>query len=697
MSTAAKSNTDTRIVGNYIILHKIGHGSFATVYKAKHKDTQQTVAIKSVLKSRLTKKLLENLESEISILTSIRHRHIVGLIECQKTESHIYLVMEYCSLGDLSVYIKEIRGSKATRGSAGGLPENVVRHFLKQLANALQFLRSKNLVHRDIKPQNLLLIPSSDPHALPILKVADFGFARFLPNASLAETLCGSPLYMGPEILSHQKYDAKADLWSVGSVLYEMITGKTPFRAENHLDLLKKIQDNNDRIHFPDEKDERIVIGSDLKDLIRKLLKKSPTERLSFEEFFIHPAVLQQEPLHTSISSPTVQMHRSRPNSRLVEVSNKAYEPPPFAINRHTSIERRWSTPRRLVSNENISPLYSGNRTANVESSSPSELHKSGTYAKRDEEDMLRGYVVVDRNSIQTNQFADALDALPRNGRRTSAINISKTNAMNIPYQHTPSTPPFVRERKVSTGTGASALAKAISMASVRLFGTSIPSPPKDQPHLIGSPRGFIPEEMNVDRLEDDTIQEIENLACMAHSVAKYGDQKYELFMNNKGDISGEEAVVLYIKALALLEKGLHIAQHYWEEQENDESERKNILRLNDAVQWMRDRFNECLDKAETVKRDGQTVDSGVEKLLYDRALEMSRAAAVHELVGENLTGCEQDYQTAIWMLDAILQVRPKGDTTIDEDDRCIVNNFIHSIRHRISKLRKKMEVSERI
>lgn len=203
-------------------------------------------------------------------------------------------------------------------------------------------------MHRDIKPQNLLLVQSSNEDELPTLKVADFGFARFLPGANLADTLCGSPLYMGPEILSYKKYDAKADLWSVGAVLYEMVTGRPPFRAQNHIELLKKIQENNDQIHFPDERNHDIIIGSDLKDLIRKLLRKNPVERMSFEEFFNHPAVVKQPLQQISIQ----RRSSSRPNSTTLQhsqppttSSSNSYEPPPFA-QRHSSNnnqQRRYS------------------------------------------------------------------------------------------------------------------------------------------------------------------------------------------------------------------------------------------------------------------------------------------------------------------------------------------------------------------
>ncbi|CAO0790614.1 unnamed protein product [Mucor circinelloides] len=757
-SPHTSSDKKIETVGDYQIQNRIGQGSFAVVYKAQHKDTHKTVAIKCVKRSKLTKKLLENLESEISILTAIRHDNIVGLIECQKTDAHIYLVMEYCSMGDLSHYIKEVRSNKALKGPAGGLPESVVRHFLKQLANALLFLRSQNLIHRDIKPQNLLLTPSNTPNDdLPVLKVADFGFARILPNASLADTLCGSPLYMGPEILSYKKYDAKADLWSVGAVLYEMVTGRPPFRAQNHIELLKKIQENNDKIQFPDERHSDIVIGSDLKDLIRKLLKKNPVERASFEEFFSHPAVVLQQPqlIHRRAS---VQVQRS--SSKTIQsqsaptqhqrLKTGSYEPPPFAqISSSKPDQRRWSsTNMRTKSPDAISPLYSPNRPTKSENRdqqqpwtplSPSQpsgsLIHSGTKrqgsAKKEEEDMLQEYVVLDLRSIETNQFADELKATPPRSTPLSERRLSKSpssaatsHAVNIPTTTSstsgnisPSSSPFIRERKSSTGSSAgSALAKAISKASVRLFGTSMPSPPKEPHHLVGSPHGFMSSSSHDQQHRhhhqptNHTIKRIEGMACMAHAVAKYGDQKYELLQNSNnasGDMKtlSDETSALFLKALALIEVGLSVAQQYWCSDLidiEDEEERKLVAgRLYDAVQWMREKFNESLERAESIETDmnaSANVNNSafVDKLLYDRALEMSRAAAVHELVGENITECEQDYQTAIWMLEAIYQVRPKGEMAIDENDRLIITKFINSIRHRITVLRKKM-VSERV
>ena len=152
-----------------------------------------------------------------------------------------------------------------------------------------------------MQPATSAELADGHPLGIPVLKVADFGFARILPAAAMAETLCGSPLYMAPEILRYEKYDATADLWSVGAVLFEMTCGKPPFRASNHVELLRKIEKGEDRIKFPDESksstpttgDKGAIdppapepVSLDIKTLIRGLLKRKPVDRMSFDNFF---------------------------------------------------------------------------------------------------------------------------------------------------------------------------------------------------------------------------------------------------------------------------------------------------------------------------------------------------------------------------------------------------------------------------
>ncbi|OQE74312.1 hypothetical protein PENNAL_c0080G10416 [Penicillium nalgiovense] len=347
-------------IGRYTRLDEIGRGSFATVYQGVHTKSKTYVAIKSVNLSKLNKKLKENLSSEIDILKGLHHPHIVALIDCHESTSHIHLVMEYCALGDLSLFIKRrdtLGSHKYTRDMiakypnppGGSLNEVVTRHFLKQLSSALKFLRDRNLIHRDIKPQNLLLCPSPSSYrsghaqvmpykgsddsyepttgleSLPMLKIADFGFARSLPATSLAETLCGSPLYMAPEILRYEKYDAKADLWSVGTVLYEMVVGRPPFRATNHVELLRKIEKGEDRIRFPEDN----PASDDIKRLIRGLLKRNPVERLNFPEFFNNNVINDPIPGLLADDAPGPPPQSPRPRQLVAKAEESPYDTGP--------------------------------------------------------------------------------------------------------------------------------------------------------------------------------------------------------------------------------------------------------------------------------------------------------------------------------------------------------------------------------
>lgn len=343
MSFPQDQEQRVKVVAGYALQQRLGSGSFATVYKGirvkpqqqpqqpvfdddendssssstqrqdkqEHKDNfnsqkqpPSTVAIKAIARTseKLTKKVLQNLEIEISILRTYRHPNIVCMHDVQKTDRHFYLLLEYCGGGDVQHLIRSRQ--------KGRLSERLTRRLMRDLANGLRFLWGQELIHRDIKPQNLLLtgpLPMEelaenpliagksgdggtstsmsrsihdDPNLGFSLKIADFGFARHLQTASLAETLCGSPLYMAPEILQHHRYDAKADLWSVGTVLFEMIAGRPPFNGENHIDLLRNIQRKAVRLP-PDVRVSKACVN-----LLRLLLNRNPLSRAGFKEFF---------------------------------------------------------------------------------------------------------------------------------------------------------------------------------------------------------------------------------------------------------------------------------------------------------------------------------------------------------------------------------------------------------------------------
>lgn len=222
----------------------IGHGAFAVVYKGRLKSApNNVVAIKAITKKNLAKS--QNLlGKEIKILkelTELHHENLVALMDCKETPHHVYLVMEYCNGGDLADYLN----------AKGTLSEDTIKGFLRQLAGAMVAMNSKGIVHRDLKPQNILLAHSGktrNPHPSDIvLKIADFGFARFLQDGVMAATLCGSPMYMAPEVIMSLQYDAKADLWSLGTIVFQCLTGKAPFQAQTP-QALKQFYEKNAKL-----------------------------------------------------------------------------------------------------------------------------------------------------------------------------------------------------------------------------------------------------------------------------------------------------------------------------------------------------------------------------------------------------------------------------------------------------------------
>lgn len=256
---------------HYVITEKLGQGTYATVYKAfKKGNTRDVVAIKCIQKSSLSKTSTENLLTEIELLKKLDHEHIVKLKDFVWNDQYIFLIMEYCSGGDLSRFIHSRRG----------LPEPIAKKFLQQLALALQFLNVNNIAHMDLKPQNLLL---SDPQN-PVLKLADFGFAQYLHSGEETKTLRGSPLYMAPEMICSLKYDARVDLWSVGVILYEALFGVAPFASGSFAELETKI-----RSSAPIELPVGTKVSQDCQDLMLALLQRDPMDRISFEDFFAHP------------------------------------------------------------------------------------------------------------------------------------------------------------------------------------------------------------------------------------------------------------------------------------------------------------------------------------------------------------------------------------------------------------------------
>ncbi|KAK8565634.1 hypothetical protein V6N12_059190 [Hibiscus sabdariffa] len=312
--------SQARLVGDYILGPRIGSGSFAVVWRSRHRQHGFEVAVKEIDKKLLSSKVSENLLKEISILSTINHPNIIQLFESIETEDRIFLVLEYCDGGDLAAYINQ----------HGKVSEEIARHFMRHLAAGLQVLQEKHLIHRDLKPQNLLL---STKGATPQLKIGDFGFARSLTPEDLAATLCGSPLYMAPEIIQNKKYDAKADLWSVGAILFQLVTGKPPFNGNNQLQLFQNILRSTE-LQFPEGALQEL--HPDCVDLCRSLLRHNPVERLTFREFFNHKF------LGVASKRVDVELNTSHLQSEsMVEQFNSSGKKSPLPSGDHMEASRR--------------------------------------------------------------------------------------------------------------------------------------------------------------------------------------------------------------------------------------------------------------------------------------------------------------------------------------------------------------------
>lgn len=272
----ASPSNKIKMFGDYMATKVVGAGSFTEVWKARHTLHGNQVAIKDVDLQKLNKHLRDCLDCEIKFLRSVNHPNIIRLLETIEDGDHLFLVLEYCAGGNLAAYIQRY----------GRVQEQIARNFMRQLGAGLEVLHAHHVIHRDLKPENLLLSTHEDD---AVLKIADFGLCRYLSPDEQARIVCGSPLYMAPEVLQFQEYDSKVDMWSTGAILFELLNGHPPFYGRSNCQLLQNIK-NCTILPFPE------VILSDLHpdciDICTKLLCQNPGKRLSTEEFLKHKFLL---------------------------------------------------------------------------------------------------------------------------------------------------------------------------------------------------------------------------------------------------------------------------------------------------------------------------------------------------------------------------------------------------------------------
>mmetsp|Transcript_24597 Transcript_24597/g.53253 ORF Transcript_24597/g.53253 Transcript_24597/m.53253 type:complete len:359 (+) Transcript_24597:129-1205(+) len=268
MDEAAKAGTRWTLE-DFEVGKPLGRGKFGKVYLARERRTKYIVALKVLSKSQLLKSGVEHqLRREIEIQAHLRHRHILRMYGYFYDNKNIYLILEYSPGGELY--------KKLT--AKGRFSERTAARFISDLSMAMKYCHSKHVIHRDIKPENLLLGARND------VKIADFGWSVHAPT-SRRNTLCGTLDYLPPEMVEGREHDEQVDTWALGVLLYEFLVGQPPFETESHSATYRRIQRVD--IRWPNGMQE------DAKDLISKLLKKDPRQRLPLECIPRHPFVLR--------------------------------------------------------------------------------------------------------------------------------------------------------------------------------------------------------------------------------------------------------------------------------------------------------------------------------------------------------------------------------------------------------------------
>eukprot|EP00937_MAST-01D_sp_MAST-1D-sp2_P005104 g5104.t1 len=245
---------------------KLGDGKFGNVYLAREKKTKYVVALKVLKKAQLEKaNVVHQLQREIEIQSHLRHRNILRLYGYFYDADRIYLILEYALGGELY---------KQLQKSDNGLDEKTAAKYTFEVAQALHYCHTKHVIHRDVKPENLLV--GSDDR----IKIADFGWSVHTA-ASRRKTMCGTLDYLPPEMVKGRGHNFQVDVWSVGVLLYELLDGNPPFEAEGNTATYRRIARVD--LKFPPH------FSSDARDLIGRLLQKEPAKRMPLPELAGHP------------------------------------------------------------------------------------------------------------------------------------------------------------------------------------------------------------------------------------------------------------------------------------------------------------------------------------------------------------------------------------------------------------------------
>ena len=308
------------LVDDLTLIKGLGKGAFGEVYLTSKKGTQEKFATKKIDKRHASKPNAKKyIDNEIKILKEIDHPNIIKLYDVKENNQNYYLVMEFCNGGGLSDCL-EYHNKQFRKPFS----EEVVQYLMRQIVNGLSYLHGKHILHRDIKLDNILVKFDSEEERQKRnmlkakVKIIDFGFARYLDPKELAFSTLGSPINMDPGILRKLNkmensrdygYDEKADIWSLGTICYEMLVGKCTFDAGSMKELIKKVESGNYLLPTS--------ISKEAASFLNGMLQYDPKKRLTAERLSRHKFLTKPYQELTKIDLTNVNKHLYGPNLRI--------------------------------------------------------------------------------------------------------------------------------------------------------------------------------------------------------------------------------------------------------------------------------------------------------------------------------------------------------------------------------------------
>jgi len=266
-----------RAVGNvefdehYELVKEIGRGTFGKVYKAKIKNTNKFLAIKILKKDKMTVKELEYLLRETAILGICHHENIVSLIDTFENELHVYIIMEYIPGNNLRKFIEK---------TSSTLCEKKAKDMVRQLSEGVNYLHELGIIHRDMKPDNILVMEKENSY---IIKIIDFGLSKIMSLSEKTHDGVGTIFYVAPEVLLKNPYDSKVDVWALGVILYYILSKKLPFNDENFSEENIAMKTIFSKVEFNSSIWEKR--SKESRELICRCLNKDPKKRISINSF----------------------------------------------------------------------------------------------------------------------------------------------------------------------------------------------------------------------------------------------------------------------------------------------------------------------------------------------------------------------------------------------------------------------------